>query len=212
MRSAKLVLLAGLLLTAVAIVLTLLQSPISVVGTNGVADSQTSIGSTPHNATFCQSGERLPRGTSAIRVSLFAAAGPRVSVDVYARGRRLAGGTRGSIWIGDSVTIPVESLPRTIAGATVCVSFRVRDETIIAMGATTAASVVARDGAHRLGGRMRIEYLRAGTRSWASLAPEIARHMGLGRAAGGTWIVFLAVALLVAAAVLASRLVLRELP
>jgi hypothetical protein len=35
--------------------------------------------------------------------------------------------------------------------------------------------------------------------------------MGLGRAASGTWIVFLALALMLAVVILASRLVLREL-
>ena len=59
---------------------------------------------------------------------------------------------------------------------------------------------------------MWIEYLHPGTRSWLSLAGEVARHMGFGRAGAGTWVVFLALALLVAAAGLASRLLLRELP
>jgi len=36
--------------------------------------------------------------------------------------------------------------------------------------------------------------------------------MGLGHAASGTWVVFLLIALMIVVAVLASRLLLRELP
>ena len=78
-------------------------------------------------------------------------------------------------------------------------------------GMPTPAAAAAHDGRRSLGGRLIIDYLRPGTSSWLSLAGEVAHRMGLGRAAAGTWIVFLALALLAAAIVLASRLLLREL-
>jgi hypothetical protein len=56
-----------------------------------------------------------------------------------------------------------------------------------------------------------MEYLRPQPKSWWSLASSIAYRMGLGRAVGGTWIVFLALALTLAVALLALRLTLREL-
>ena len=43
----------------------------------------------------------------------------------------------------------------------------------------------------------RVEYLRAGHGSWWSRASSVARHMGLGHAASGTWIVFLLIALMI---------------
>jgi hypothetical protein len=212
MRRVKIVLLAGLSLVAVAIVVTLLQSPLSVASTNGIANNQTAIGSSIHAARYCQANERVPHGTSAIRISLSAAAGPSVSVVAYAHGQPITSGARGPIWIGDSVTVPVKPMSRTRTGVTVCVSFRVHDETVLALGSTTARDIAAYAGAHKLSGRMRVEYLHPGARSWAVLAPEIARHMGLGRAPGGTWIVVLPILLLAGAAALASRLVLRDLP
>src|SRR6202043_813748 len=61
------------------------------------------------------------------------------------------------------------------------------------------------------GGRapmFRVEYLRPGHSSWWSLASSVARRMGLGHAAAGTWIVFLLIALMITVVTLASRLIL----
>jgi hypothetical protein len=213
MRGVRIVLVAGLTLVAIAIVLTLLQAPMSVAGTNKMPGKQEEpIASTEGSATYCQAGETLPHGSSALRIWLDAASGPRVSVVVSSGGHPITSGERGSDWIGGSVTIPVKPLSRTVSGVTVCVSFRLQDETVIAQGNAAPAAIAAHDGRKALGGRIWIEYLRPGTRSWASLAPEVMRHMGFGRAAAGTWIVYLALLLLAAVAALASRLVLRELP
>jgi len=213
MRAVKIALAAGLSLLAIALAFTLTRSPASVAGTNRPAErAEEPIAATTHNTTYCQGGEQLPRGTSALRIWLDASAGPRVEVVVSAAGRQIDRGERGSGWIGGSVTVPVRPLGRPVSDATVCASVSLRDETVLAQGNATPASVAARDGSHALAGRIWIEYLRPGTRSWASLASEVARHMGFGRAGAGTWIVFLALALLAAVAVLASRLLLEELP
>jgi len=58
---------------------------------------------------------------------------------------------------------------------------------------------------------LRMEYLRPGRSSWLSLAPSIANRMGLAHAPAGAWVGYLAVAVMIAAAGFASRLVLREL-
>jgi hypothetical protein len=211
MRSVKIALAAGLTLLAIGIGLTLLHSPMSVAHANGVPLEEDEIATTNKSATYCQAHELLPGGTSAIRISLNAFTGPRVRLVVTSGGQSITGGERGSGWTSRVVTVPVKPLPRTVSGVTVCVSFRLRDETISVFGRTTPRATAAHDGRQTLRGRIWIEYLRPGERSWASLVPSIARRMGLGRAAAGTWIVLLALALLAAVAVLASSLVLEEL-
>jgi hypothetical protein len=211
MRGVKLALLAGLALLGVALLLTLLASPMTVAATNKVPGSEAPIGATTTGATYCQSHEALPRGTSAIRIWLDASAGPRVSAIVYSRGRVVASGTRGSVWIGGSFTVPVKPLARTISGTTVCASFRLHDETIVIQGMPSSRATAAHDGRHALAGRMGVEYLRPGTRSWLSLGSEVARRMGLGRTPGGTWIALVALALFASAVALTSRLLLRDL-
>jgi len=212
MRSVKLALLTGLALLALATGLTLTGSPATVAAGNRASGGGVQpIGTTTHGATYCQAHEVLPRGTSAIRVWLDAAAGPRVRVTVSSAGRTIASGTRGSNWIGGSVTVPVRPLPHRVADATLCVSFALQDETIVPQGMPAPAALAAHDGRQALAGRMIVEYLRSGERSWLSLAGEVARRMGLGRVAAGTWVVLVALALLCAAIALASRLLLREL-
>jgi len=211
MHSVRITLLAGLALLAIAIVLTLSQSPVSVAGTNKVPNNEASIGSTTRSATYCQAHEAIPGGVSAIRLWLDAAAGPRVSVVVSAGGRVITRGSRGSAWIGGSVTIPVKPPPQTVSSATVCASFQLLDETVVVQGSAAPATLAVSQNGAPLNGRMRIEYLHPGANSWLSLALQVARRMGLGRAAAGTWITLVALALLAAVTVLASRLVLKEI-
>jgi hypothetical protein len=212
MRSPRVALVAGLALVLAAIGLTLSRSPVSVAGTNRSAGRvEELIGSTLKSSEYCQSGETLPRGTSAIRVWMDAAAGPHVKVVVLARGRPVTSGQRGSNWIGGSVTVPVKPLPDTVGDATVCVSFPLRYEEIIFQGNPSSPATAAHDGSHRLKGRIWMEYLRPGTRTWASMLAEVARRVSFGRALTGTWVVLLLLALVCAIAGLASSLVLREL-
>lgn len=210
MRSVRIALAVGLGLLAIAIGLVLAHSPMSVAHTNGITPKER-LAVTHRNADYCQAHELLPRGTSAIRVSLSTLTGPRVSVVVTSGGRGITSGERGSGWTSRVVTIPVKPLPRTVSGVTVCTSFRLRDEILTVFGAATPHAIAARFGSRVLPGKMRIEYLRAGERSWASQIPSIVRRMGLGHAHAGSWIVLLALALLAAVAALASNLVLKEL-
>lgn len=212
MRDVKIALVAGLALLVIAVGLALLHSPMSVAGTNRTpSNSEVSIASTTRGASYCQAGETLPQRTSAIRISLGASIGPRVRVLVSSGGRPITSGEQGSAWTGAVVTIPVKPLPRTVSDVTVCVSFRLRHETLDLAGKPTPNTIAAHDGPRALAGRMWIQYLRPGTRSWASLVPSIMHHMGLGRATGGPGIVLLAFALFVAVAALASKLLVKEL-
>ncbi len=211
MRRVKISLLAGLMLLMLAIVLTLAQSPLSVASSNKVANQEATVASTTHGATYCQANEPLPAHTSAIRIWLDAAAGPHVNVVVSSGGRAITDGSRGSNWTGGSVTVPVKPLSRAVKVVTVCVSFHLHDETVLTQGSTTPAAFAAHEGRRALAGRMWIEYLRPGSRSWASLVPEIVRHMSFGHAVAGTWIVYAILVLLIATAAIAANVVLTEL-
>jgi hypothetical protein len=211
MQRVTVALAAGLALLAVAIGLTLLHSPRSVAASNGSPLEENRIALATRGATYCQAHELLPARTSAIRLSLLAFAGPSVHVVVLAGGHQITSGVQGSGWTSRVVTVPLRALPHAVPDVTVCVSFSLHDEHVFVFGEPTSAAMAAHDGNRALLGRMWIEYLRPGTRSWASLAPTIVDHMALGRAVSGIGIVFLALALLVAIAVLTSGLALREL-
>lgn len=202
---------AGLALTAIALGIALSASPSRVAGTNAVAlDAQ--IGLAGGRAiTACQADESLPRSTSAIRLSLEATVGPSVAVGVLSGGRVLTQGARGSGWTGASVTVPVRALDRAVSQVTVCVALGRSRIPVTVLGARTSRAVAIRSvGGHAMAGRVRIEYLRAGDRSWWSQAIPVARRMGLGRAPAGTWVSLLALALMSMVVLLVSRLVIRE--
>jgi hypothetical protein len=211
MRGVKVALATGLALLAAAIGITLLQSPISVAGTNGIPQEEAIIAVAQRGTTYCQAQEHLPRGTSAIRLGLSATTGPRLSLVVTSGRRVVTSGVRDAGWTTRGVTVPVTPLPRAISEARICVSFPPSNEMVLLYGRETSPSIAASVGQQALPGRFWIEYLRPGKGSWASLAPSVARRMGLGRAGAGIWIVLLTLALMMVVATLASNLVLREL-
>jgi hypothetical protein len=205
----KIVVVTGLLLGIAAIVITLSQSPVTVAAVNTTQVAP--LGGLQRGTSYCQSNEALPRETSAIRLRAFAFLGPRVTVDVMAHGHIIAHGERGSGWTGGVVTIPVNSLSTARLGVVLCFTFFTNeDETIGLTGEPTAEARAARDRDATLPGRVRVEYLRPGRSSWWSLAPEVARRMGLGHAPSGTWSVLLLIALMGSVVALCAR-ALREL-
>ena len=121
-------------------------------------------------------------------------------------GRTITGGEAESAWTGWVVAVPVRPLARTVRDAGVCASFAVHDETVEVFGTRAPAALAAHAGRRALPGRLSIEYLRPGARSWATLASTVVRNMGFGRAHGGAWIVLLALALLAAVVALSARL------
>jgi hypothetical protein len=211
MRSVKIALVAVLTLLVLGVALALAHAPMSVARTNVTAREEDRIAYTTKGATYCQASELLPHGTSAIRLSFLAFAGPRIRVVLSSGGRAITSGERGSGWTSRVVTVPVKPLAHTVSGVTVCASFRLRNVGVTVFGQAAPRAIAATNGEETLPGRMWIEYLRPGPRSWASLAPSIVTHMGFGRAASGTGIALLAIAVLATVAVLASRLVLKEL-
>jgi hypothetical protein len=98
---------------------------------------------------------------------------------------------------------------RTTPNAQLCATFGRSLEPIEIDGAVVLATNASGQRVREV--RLRVEYLRPGNSSWWSLASGVAHRIGLGHAPSGTWIVFLLLALTIAIAALASRLVLREL-
>ncbi|HSZ13737.1 MAG TPA: hypothetical protein VK790_06855 [Solirubrobacteraceae bacterium] len=213
MGTVRVALAAGLTLLALAIGLTLLRAPMVVARKNGIPLKEERIGEIGKGGaySYCQAGELLPKGTSAIRLALGANTGPSVTVRVDAAGRALTSGTGSSGWTGRVVTVPLKPLPRAVPGTTICASFRLKYERMIVFGAATRPAIAAHDGADALSGRIWIEYLRPGSSSWASLVPSVARRMGLGRSPAGTWNALVALELLAAVVIAASALLLVEL-
>ena len=205
----KVVVAVGLVLGVAAIAITLSHSPIAVAGVN--TSQEVPLGQPQPGKIYCQSHEVLPRGTSAVRLRSYAFLGPRVELTISAQGRLIAHGERGSGWTGGVVTIPVNWLSTARSGLDLCFTFFTnQDETIGFFGEPTQV-LAARGPSGSLPGRVRVEYLRPSHASWWSLAPEVARRMGLGRAPSGTWVALLAVALMVGVFALCARVILREL-
>jgi hypothetical protein len=210
MREARVALAVGLALTVLAVLAVLAHSPDSVARANGIA-AQDPLGQFSGRAKLCQTGESLPRGTSAIVISLSAFHGPRVAAQALSGTRVLTRGEQDSNWTGRTIAIPVKPLARTIAGATICVEFSTAHEPVSPFGQPTPATLAATGNGDTLPGRVSVEYLRPGGRSWWSLASSTAYRLGLGRADGGAWIAFVAIALMLAAAATLSAALLEEL-
>jgi hypothetical protein len=211
-RGIRLALLAGFVFVAGAVAIALSRSPTIVTATNGVNASVTLVATT-NGTEACQARETLPRETSALRLSLTARVGPRVTAAVLSpEGRMLTTGTHGSAWTTESVTVPVEPLAHTVSDATICLTIAPSRTAVDLTGAPTPPSIAARlaDG-RLLRGRIGVEYLRQDDQRWWSTAVPIARRMGLGRAAAGTWVAPFVIALMLALTSLVARLASREL-
>jgi hypothetical protein len=206
----KVVLAAGLVLIAVAVLATLLHSPATVASTNGVQPSAMLM-SAKGNAAACQSRETIPAGTTAVRLQVVATTGPQVSVEVLRGGHVVTHGVQGTAWYGAVVTVPVRRVSRAVKHATVCFQLRDLSGQVEAYGTQTSAATAARANGAALPGRVTISYLRAGQQSWWSLAGGVIEHMELGRAESGSWIVIVIAALAAAAIALGVWTVNREL-
>jgi hypothetical protein len=207
----RIALVGGLLLLALAICLTLTRSPPRVAGSDSTALGG-SIAATSNGVGVCQSGETVPAGTTAIRLSLYTIFGPRVVAQVFSGGYLLTSGVRPAGWTEEGPTILVRPVDQTTTDVKVCITFGQPLGLINVNGSDTdpAAAMVSNAG-QPLAGRMRIEYLASGRRSWWSLASLVAKHLGLGRWPTGSWIALLALMLMVVVVVAVIRLTLVDL-
>jgi hypothetical protein len=205
----KLALAVGLALIALAFVLTLAHTPLTVAR-GGVATEHTLV-NTGRPAPACQGGETLPRGTTALRLSLAAALGPRVAVKVFSGSHVVAHGVTPPGWSNASVTVAVQPLPRTLAPVKVCFAMTQMNGKVAMRGSPTGHARAATSGKETLPGRMGIEYLHPGGSAWWSQATAVARRLGLGHAASGAWDALLVIALVGSCIALSSWLVVKEL-
>jgi hypothetical protein len=180
----------GLTLTVLAVCVVMARSPSVIARTNGVPDEGSFLTVSGHGE-LCEANEVLPAGTTAIRVTLEAMIGPPVRVLIRHGREVLTRGEQASGWT-HPVTVPVKPLLHTVAGVSTCVVIASREE-----GVRVA-------GSRRYGGngRVRIEYLRPGNRSWWALASSVIGRMSFGRATSGIWaIVAVMVAMLALTAI-----------
>jgi hypothetical protein len=205
----RLALAAGLALVAIAIIIVLSRSPLVVVGTNGVP-AYRGVAYANGGTSGCQVAGTIPSGTTAIRISASANVGPTVTLRAISGSEVITEGKRPAGWgIDESVTVPVKRVSSTVSTARLCTTFGKSLEPIEINGAEVQTT--GPGGTRARAVRLRFEYMRPGSSSWWSLARGVAHRMGFGHAPSGTWIVFLLIALTIAIAALASRLVLREL-
>jgi hypothetical protein len=203
----RLALATGLAVTAAALAFVLTRPPLTAVaGSNGIpAEPAVGLFIDGGGGGVCQAAGTVPKGTEAIRVSLSANTGPRVSLKVLSGSTVVTEGEQPSGWgVDETLTVPVARVGRTIPEASVCTTVGPVVEPVQING----TRVVTPAGLHALW--LRMEYLRPGPRSWLSLAASIAGRMGLAHAPGGAWVAWLTIAVMLAVGLLAARLVLRE--
>jgi hypothetical protein len=199
----------GFILITAALGVILLRSPDDVISTNAVTVTQP-LGLFGRHANVCQASERLPASTKALRISLIGFFSPSVAVTVSHGGQFAASGRHNAGWFGGSLTLPLRPAVKTPLDATICLTRGPGGLPIELAGDAAAPALAATVNGQTSPGRMRIEYLRSGHRSWLSLARHVARRVGLGRSPSGTWIVLPLLAMMAIATALGAWLLLRE--
>jgi hypothetical protein len=210
MRSVLVALIVGLALTATAVGVALSRTRLTVAGTNSVP-VELPFESAGGGSSGCQDSGTMPQGTTAIRLSMGANMGPKVRLEVLSGSTVVTRGERNAGWgFAQTVTIPVKRVSHTVPNSRICLAFGGDIEPVVISGVFGRFAIIA--GYNSEVPLYRVEYLHPGHRSWWSLASFVAHRMGHGRAAGGAWVAFLVIALMLAVTVLTSRLILRELP
>jgi hypothetical protein len=207
----RVALVCGLALTALALAVTLSHAPaVATVARSVPAEKK--LVSAKEETGACQRGELLPRYTTAIRLGLFAVTTPEVAVRVLAGSRVITEGALASGWAGEGATVPLNRVfSRAMSPVTVCFEVKDLNGEVTMVGRFTPAAEATIGGERPLPGRISIEYLRPGHRSWWSLAVSVARRLGLGRADSGTGNALLVMALAATVLALSSWLVVRDL-
>jgi hypothetical protein len=196
---------AALALIVLALAATLSRTPLVVAGSNRVSGVGF-VATTRGNATFCQNGETLPSGTSAIRFWVNTNINPSVRVVVRSGGEVVTEGSQQSGRLTSAIAVPLARVPHVVDDATDCFTVGPAVEPVRLVGGYTPTR---RPGEPRV--KIRVEYLRAGHRSWLSQALSVARRIGLGRAPSGTWVAFVPLALMLLAGLLTVRLLVWQL-
>lgn len=203
----------GLVLIVVALIVVVLQSPDVVISSNSTIVTE-ELGLFHEHTAVCQAEERLPAAAAAARVSLGAIAhpGPEISVSISQNGHIVATGHRGGGWLGASLVLPLTPRRAALADTTICLTRGPATLPVELTGGVATSARAATVNGKTLAGRLRVEYLRRGQRSWLSEAEHVARRLGLGRSPAGTWIVLPLLAMMAAAIALCVWLLMREAP
>jgi hypothetical protein len=214
-KHVKVTLGVGIVLLLAVLAFTLTHSPARVVRVG--TQTQILAGTMVGGAEVCQTNEVLPAGVSAIRFGQGGYIAAPISLKVLSGSRVVAQGSRGPVWTGTSVTVPVKPLASAVAPVTLCAKIGPTSELVFfrgiaASGRRAAFYTTGERVGTTVGGRIGVEYLTSSNRSWWSRILFVARHMGLGHALSGTWVVLLIAALMALAGLLALRIALRELP
>ncbi len=200
----------GLVLLLAVSALTLTRSPPRVLRVS--SNVEVLLGTTAGSAEICQENEVLPAGVSAIRLPLQAFFGATVLVRAFSGSQILTEGRRGADWTGKSVTVPVTPLNRTVSHVKLCIDIGPNSQPVYVGGVETPKREAATLKGRTIVGRVSVEDLASGRGSWWSRIPTVVRHMAIGRAFSGTWVVLLTAALVAAVGFLAVWLTLQELP
>jgi hypothetical protein len=189
----------GLVLIAAGLAATLATAAEHRTGTNGIP-ARAYLGVAPAPATLCQTGERVPAGTAALRFSAKSDshAPPRLTLTLE-QGGVVQAESADARWEGpDALVVALAQPLRAGVLADVCVRLHASGDRRYAFkGTSTYADDAATSGGQPLPGRMHVEYLSADSGSWASFVPTVARRLGRGHAWSGASVALLAALLMV---------------
>lgn len=213
-RAALATLAVGALLIAGGLLATLSRADVRRAGTNDVlVEAQVDALSGSHRV--CQADERIPAGTAAVRVSAVREGSPPTTVGVELLGAQGQGAVAaGSAPAADfeATVVPLRPHVAEELAGQLCLELRAAapGASILLFGEPTDASRSAVEGGRHLEGRIRFEYLRAGSESWLAFAPTVVDRVGLGHAWSGTSVALLAALLALASIGVAAWLLVRE--
>lgn len=149
------------------------------------------------DAEYCQPDQTIPKDAAGVRllVGTYGRPTPAIAADVKRDGRQVTSGRLPAGSEQGHVVVPLRRVERTVAGATVCLQLTGEGRTVL----------YGRDGL------VRFEWQRPGDESWLALASTVAHRFALGKANPfGSLLLPLAILLLLAAWLMAGRLLLRE--
>ena len=189
----------GLVLVATGVIATLSTAAEHRTGTNEFP-ARAFLGVIPAPATLCQTSERIPAGTAALRFpaksSSYAAPGLTLTLEQGGGARTKGTDAR---WEGrDALVVSLAQPLRAEVVADVCVDLHASGDRRYAFkGTPTYPEEAATSDGQALPGRLHVEYLSAESGSWASFVPTVARRLGRGHAWSGTSVALLAALLMV---------------
>jgi hypothetical protein len=203
----------GAIALAGGLALALSQASVRRTGTNDVTVS--GIADTLRGGhRLCQGGELLPADTTTVELTATAGGSSRPALAVEALDAsthaRVAAGIAAR-WRDESALVPLRPVPARDRPVRVCVRLcaPVVGAAAQLFGAPAERPDSATDDGEAVGGRIRLDYLRAGAQTWWSFAPTVAARIGRAHAWSGTSVALAAALLTLASIALAGWLLAR---